>query len=208
MRKIPTLFVRDFSKRPYLVTPEVTPGCEWVLAGEGAATRKMDGACCAVIDGVFYKRYDAKRGKTPPDSFVPAQDPDETTGHWPGWVPIGDSPDDQWFRSAMHNTTGGVRLGDGTYEAVGPHFQGNPEGLDKDYLIRHGALMAFDAPRSFDALRQYLSAFDIEGVVWHHEDGRMAKIKTVDFGLRRAPRHAYTPSLHEQQTGYPEPQPE
>ncbi len=38
--KIPTLFVRDLEDRAH-VTDEVTPGCEWVLAGEGVAYRSM-----------------------------------------------------------------------------------------------------------------------------------------------------------------------
>lgn len=40
MKKIPTLFVRDFDNRPAHVLPEVTPGCDWVLAGEGQVTRR------------------------------------------------------------------------------------------------------------------------------------------------------------------------
>lgn len=44
MRKIPTLFVREFlPNHKILITDQVTPGCEWVLAGEGVATRKLDG---------------------------------------------------------------------------------------------------------------------------------------------------------------------
>ena len=42
MQKIPTVFQRDPSN-PKHVLPEVTPGCEWVLAGEGVPTRKYDG---------------------------------------------------------------------------------------------------------------------------------------------------------------------
>lgn len=41
MKKIPTVFVRDPDDRKH-VLPQVTPGCEWVLAGEGRATRKFD----------------------------------------------------------------------------------------------------------------------------------------------------------------------
>ena len=36
-----------------------------------------------------------------------------------------------------------------------------------------------------DALREYLRCRDIEGIVWHHPDGRMVKIKGKDFGFRR-----------------------
>lgn len=34
-------------------------------------------------------------------------------------------------------------------------------------------------------LRSYLANKDIEGIVWHHPDGRMVKIKGKDFGLKR-----------------------
>lgn len=40
-------------------------------------------------------------------------------------------------------------------------------------------------PRDFDGLRAWLDGKDIEGIVFHHPDGRMAKIKLRDFGLRR-----------------------
>jgi hypothetical protein len=30
-----------------------------------------------------------------------------------------------------------------------------------------------------------LAGKDIEGIVWHHSDGRMAKIKLRDFGHKR-----------------------
>ena len=43
------------------IIDEIMPGMEWVLAGKGLATVKIDGTCCAVLDGKFYKRYDAKK---------------------------------------------------------------------------------------------------------------------------------------------------
>ena len=50
MKKIPTLFEREFfDDHTALAKPIVTPGMEWVLAGEGIATIKYDGACCAII---------------------------------------------------------------------------------------------------------------------------------------------------------------
>lgn len=46
-----------------LVRNEVTPGCEWVLAGEGIPTRKFDGSACMIENQQMFKRYDAKNGK-------------------------------------------------------------------------------------------------------------------------------------------------
>ena len=68
MKKIPTLFERVFDEKGAMIsiTDKVTPGFEWVLKGEGVATVKWDGSCCAILDGKFYKRYDAKPGRNPP----------------------------------------------------------------------------------------------------------------------------------------------
>lgn len=179
MKKIISLFYRD-RQGDRLARNEVTPGAEWVIAGEGVATRKWDGTCCMVRAGVLYKRYDAKKGKTPPAGFEPAQDPDPITGHWPGWLPVDDGPSDRWHREAF----GPGEYPDGTYELCGPKVQGNPEGLPIHVLLPHGFAKE-NPPRSFDALKEYLASVDIEGIVWHHPDGRMVKVKTKDFGLTR-----------------------
>ena len=94
MKKIISLFQRNY-ETDRLVRDEVVPGAEWVLAGDGVATRKWDGTCCMVRDGRLFKRYDVKKGRTPPPDFEPAQDADATTGHWPGWVPVGEGPEEQ-----------------------------------------------------------------------------------------------------------------
>jgi hypothetical protein len=180
MRKTMSLFQRNYED-DRLVRDEVVPGAEWVLAGEGVATRKYDGTCCMVRDGRLYKRYDAKAGKTPPAGFMPAQPaPDPISGHWPGWLAVGDGPEDARHREAQ------MPQEDGSYELCGPGVQGNPEGYGQHVLVRHGAEVLADCPRSFDALRDYLATRDIEGVVWWHEDGRKVKIKAKDFGLKRA----------------------
>ena len=58
MKKIPTLFIRDYlDDHSFILTDKVTPGFEWVLYGDGVATVKMDGSCTAIIGGIYYKRY-------------------------------------------------------------------------------------------------------------------------------------------------------
>lgn len=175
MKKIISLYQRNYDG-DRLVRDELVPGAEWVAAGEGVATRKFDGTCCMVRGGKLFKRYDAKAGKVPPAGFEPAQEPDAATGHRPGWLPVGDGQDDRWHREAMKPD-----LPDGTYELVGPKVQGNPEGFDVHTLVRHGAELLFDVPRTFAELKKYLRAVPIEGIVWHHPDGRMVKIKRKDF---------------------------
>lgn len=182
MQKIISLFQRNYDG-DRLVRDEVVPGAEWVLAGEGLATRKWDGTCCLVRDGKLFKRYDAKRGKNPPSGFEPAQDPDPVTGHWPGWVPVTSAPDDRYHREAFDNRP--PDTADGTYELIGPKIQGNPENQSAHTLVLHGSVHLPDAPREFNALKLYFANHDIEGIVWHHPDGRMVKIKAKDFGIKR-----------------------
>lgn len=189
MKKIISLFQRNYDG-DRLVRDEVVPGAEWVLAGEGVATRKFDGTCCMIRGGVLFKRYDAKRGKVPPEGFEPAQEPDPVTGHHPGWLPVGDGPDDRWHREAFDNCDD---TQEGTFELCGPKVQGNPERLSSHMLVRHGDWWLADAPRDFARLRTYLGTAAIEGIVWHHPDGRMVKIKAKDFGVRRGAPSKVTP---------------
>ena len=99
MKKTLNLFKRNYGG-DRLVFDEIVTGAEWVAAGEGVATRKHDGTCCMVREGRLYKRHDVKRGRHPPEGFEPAQEADEVTGHWPGWVPVGAGPEDEWHREA------------------------------------------------------------------------------------------------------------
>lgn len=180
MQKIQSLFQRNYDG-DRLVRDEVVPGSEWVINGEGYPTKKYDGTCCKIEDGKLYKRYDAKHGKTPPDGFIPAQDPDPVSGHWPGWLLVGDGPEDKYYREAFENAT---NPSDGTYELCGPKINGNKEGYNKHYLIKHGEMLISSAPVTFKELKAWFAKEDIEGIVWHHPDGRMVKIKKKDFGYK------------------------
>ena len=188
MKKIPTLFEREYADHKVAgIKPVLTsPGLQWVLDGEGTATEKIDGTCCAIINGMFYKRYDAKKGKKPPEGAIPCCDPDPITGHWPHWVLVlEEDPGSRWHLEALHNTIADVGVPeDGTYEAVGPHFKGNPHHLEKDILFRHGVTMLPDVPRTFDGLRDYLEQHKIEGIVFWKDGEPKCKIKRSDFGFK------------------------
>jgi len=160
---------------------------EWVLIGEGIATVKFDGSCCMIQDGELYKRHDVKKGRKAPEGFIPAQEPDTVTGHWPGWVKCDrNNKSDKWFWAAFDNTTDKP---DGTYEAIGPHFQGNAERREQDILVRHGSVVLDDVPRDFDGLKMYLGGKYIEGIVFHRGNGDVAKVKRTDFGFGWNGRH-------------------
>lgn len=180
MKKTPTIFKRN-TKDMSAVLPERHEDCDWVFNGEGVATRKYDGTCCLIKEGKLFKRREIKKGKKAPDDFVLA-DHDEITGKTVGWVPVNlESKEDQWHAEAF---AGG--LSDGTYELLGPKIQGNPEGYEKHTLLKHSEAETYlNAPREYEALASWLKDKNIEGVVYHHPDGRMAKIKKRDFGQNR-----------------------
>lgn len=188
MRKIPTVFERDWDGDRRYVLPAVVPGCEWVAEGEGVPTRKFDGTCFMLDEqGDWWARREVKEGKSAPAGFV-ALETDPETGKTVGWEPAERSAFARWHAEATGVTRGGgggMYRNAGTYELVGPKVNGNPEGYGTHLLIYHdGADRLPDAPRDFDGLAAWLHAHPFEGIVWHHPDGRMAKIKKRDF---RAP---------------------
>jgi hypothetical protein len=181
MNKIPTLFVRDPETGLRHVSREPHPGCGWVFDGEGVATRKYDGTCCMFDGERWWSRREVKPGKSVPPGFV-VSETDPTTGKTVGWEPVAQSSFAKHHAAAVayQDTTvsGWPR---GTYELVGPKVNGNPERTAQHQLWAHDAAEHVDAPRDFDGLRAWLAGFEGEGVVWHHPDGRMAKIKRKDF---------------------------
>lgn len=202
MRKTPSLFKRDYDGTREIYD-ELVEQSAWVQRGEGEATLKIDGTCCMIEGGELFKRYDRKltkqalrrkkRGHTGPwgeSDFKPAprgwrgchEQPDTRSGHWPGWVPVTDGPEDRWHREALARLDA-THTEDGTYELIGPKIQGNPYDLSAHELVRHGATKLDDVPTDFDGLRAWLEANNVEGIVWWHPDGRKAKIKRRDFGL-------------------------
>ena len=184
MRKIPSIFKRDFSNTERHAINEITEGFEWFLRGEGVVTEKVDGAACAIINGVFYRRYDVNviKERRPPVAGFPCQpEPDPVTGHWPWWVPmIRGAASDKWYWKALKNTPWVGE--DGTYEAVGPHFQRNPYGLDADFLEKHGRIKIHDFPRTFREIDAWLAQHEVEGVVVWRNGEPVGKIKRKDFG--------------------------
>lgn len=189
MKKIPTIFVRDPEHRQN-VLPEPDSHCSWVLSGEGVATRKYDGTCCMLNANGYWKRREVNAGQDDPDGFILAAH-DDVTGKRVGWVKVDPGvPENRYHMEGYYGLVASSEIFplDGTYELCGPKVQGNPEKLLCHTLISHDkAEKLGDVPRTYDGLRGYLEAKDIEGIVFHHPDGRMAKIKKRDFGFKRTP---------------------
>ncbi len=184
MQKIETIFDRGENFR---VTPKVRAGTEWVFAGEGIATEKIDGTNVriTVASGKVCK-VEKRRNPTREEKAL---------GQEPGYIDAHrEDPQDKHIFRAVDNTIVST-WSDGAYscEAIGTKIQGNPLGLlaPTCYAFTRSASVVIvpDAPRTYEGLREFFKTFDsiyspghkAEGIVFHHPDGRMAKIKARDF---------------------------
>ena len=186
MEKIPTLFVRD---ERFKVTDQVRPECAWVLDGEGTATEKLDGVNVRLtIRSGDLVRVEKRRN--------PSKE-QKAKGIVDGWYvdTVADAPEDRWILEAAAATdTTSWPDGEHPCEALGPKFQGNPLGLDHHVCVpfNREAPVYADIPRDFGGLAGRLAELEsrlvpghlAEGVVFHHPDGRRAKIKRRDFARR------------------------
>jgi hypothetical protein len=180
VKKIPTVFLRDPDDRKRTLD-SVHPDCAWVLAGEGTPTRKYDGTCVFLDEaGVWWARREVRPGRQRPPGYQAVMT-DDVTGKTVGWEPIGKSPYAAYFKEAVAD---GIARASGTYELIGPRINGNPEQVARHELVRHADAEVFDVPRDFAGLRAWLLAHpQYEGIVFHHPDGRRAKLKHRDFAL-------------------------
>jgi hypothetical protein len=175
VRKIPTLFVRDHATRQLTDTLTIEPQDDWY------ATGKWDGTAILHDTGGWFARREVKAGKAAPDGWIQVTY-DETTGKRVGWEPITDDPQFKWHRQAIQGCEGPF----GTYEAIGPHFQGNPHQLNFDQLRPHGQdeLACFaDLTVKSQIEWALITLPEFEGIVWWDDHGPVAKLKRHDFGL-------------------------
>lgn len=185
MKKIPSLYTRNPDDMRYVLR-DVHPRCQWVIDGEGTATVKWDGTCVLLDEkGGWWARHQVRPGKKVPDIYIPLET-DPVTGKTQGWIPADQSNYVKWLAEALSGTINRAELPPGTYELIGPKIGSNPHGLTQHWLRAHGVMRLKDVPTGYDELADYLHAVNdrgdyLEGVVWHHPDGRMAKIKTRDF---------------------------
>jgi hypothetical protein len=183
MEKIPTIFERGDG---FKVMNQPRKGCEWVFAGEGRATEKIDGTNVRItVRSGQVVRVEKRRN---PNKIQKQQ------GIIDGWYVDADEfgKEDKWiFESVRGTDVSGWPDGEHSAEAVGPHVQGNPLGLPKDICVPFNLeIPAYDdVPRTYEGLKAFLANLDskfspghlAEGIVFHHPDGRRAKIKRKDF---------------------------
>jgi len=177
MKKIPTIFQRN---EDYLVTNNINPICAWVFEGQGKAYRKWQGMAAMIRGQKYYRRSIIKKNQKIPSTFI-LLDYDNRTGKSFGWLPVNiNNQSDIYYNEAYD-----PNLPSGTYELIGPNVIGNKEKFYHNILMSHKAERIHNLNRTYDSLKDYIAKTKIEGIVFHHDDGRMAKIKNKDFGLTR-----------------------
>lgn len=189
MKKIPTMFERVFDGHKIVaVTHHFTNDlCEKALEF-GTPTIKYDGSPIFCGKLGIWKRIDLGKAKNFPYDkpvILCEKKPDEVTGHWPAWILLDrSSPADKWFLEAYKEYWKQLPVKAGTYEAIGPHFQGNPYKLPADTLVKHGDHIADDLKeRSFAGVKHWLETHGHEGLVFWLSGKPVCKIKRTDFGL-------------------------
>jgi hypothetical protein len=187
MEKIPTLFERD---EHFRVVDRPRAECAWVFNGEGTATEKLDGTNVRLtVRSGHLVRVEKRRNP----SKVQKQQ-----GIVDGWYVDTDeyAAEDKWILAAAQGTDVSTWPdGEHACEALGPRIQGNPLGLERALCVPFNLeIPAYDdVPRSYGEIRAYLEKLEsryapghlAEGIVFHHADGRRAKIKRKDFAHGR-----------------------
>ena len=183
MEKIPTLFKRDAH---FNVTEEITEGCEWVMSGDGTATEKLDGTNIRLTTrkGTIV-RVEKRRNPSKAQKQLGIID---------GWYvdASADAKEDRWIFEAIANTnTSAWQDNEHPCEAIGPKIQGNPLGLAEHICVPFNIEIPVykEVPRHFESIRDFVTNLEskyspenaAEGIVFHHPDGRRAKIKAKDF---------------------------
>jgi hypothetical protein len=183
MEKIPTLFERD---EHFHVVDKPRQECAWVFGGEGLATEKLDGTNVRLtVRSGQLVRVEKRRNPSKVQKQQGIKD---------GWYVDTDefSKEDRWILDAAGNTDVSTWPdGEHACEALGPSIQGNPLGLPDHRCIPFNLEVPRydDTPRTYADLQRYLAELEskfapghlAEGIVFHHPDGRRAKIKRKDF---------------------------
>ena len=186
MEKIPTIFERG---EGFKVVDKPRESCAWVFSGEGMPTEKLDGTNIRLtIRAGQVVRVEKRRNPTR------AQKQQGIVDGWYIDAPVED-PTNRWIYEAVGGTdVSAWPDGEHSCEALGPKIQGNALGLASHICVPfnlEGEVPIFkQVPRTFEGLRGYLSEREslfvpghmAEGIVFHHPDGRRAKIKRKDFG--------------------------
>ena len=192
MKKIPCLF--NIDHEAHVALNSINPKAAFLLEHpEATATIKRDGTATLLTeDGNWYARRSVKAGKNAPAGFIHAET-DPNTGTTFGWEPMETSPMAKFHRRALENIDFTPTPGT-TLELCGAKINGNPEGLNVDWLFPHGG----ETPEGFPAMAEIAAHADdpmgfllpwfsefrdagIEGVVWWLDGAPAVKARVKDL---------------------------
>lgn len=186
MPKLKSLFIRKEINGRFIVTNEIDEDCKWVFEDESVlAVEKLDGTNVSII---------IENGKITRIFNRTSEVPFFNTGK-------------RHLIEAVQNAyeRGYCNFTDGQYfgEVIGPKVQGNPYKLDYHIWLPFDTVVkknfAYKSwgkyPKTFEAISEwfkdlmplyYMSLHKgeqgfVEGIVFHHLDGRMAKLRRDMF---------------------------
>ncbi len=192
MIKIPRLFIHDKS----YATDKISPVSRWVLTEESIPYRKWDGIATKLYKDQWYirsiRRRDGIDDKDIHTIFYPV---DLLQDYVYGWLKTDYSPYLPYLTEALATEPYSDRLfgtengwEQGTYELMGPNILGNPEKLERHWLMPHhrspqlSEVSMLGKDISYDSLLTIFSTYDCEGCVWYERNGyRKTKLRRRDF---------------------------
>jgi hypothetical protein len=198
MPKLLSVFKREYINGAYVVTPEIDPDCAWVFTDPSVlAVEKLDGTNVSAVmnNGTLVGLYN----RTTPIEF--------STLHT-----------NQYIEGIRHCPNLGHALANNGHhfgELMGPKIQKNFLKLEENvwfpfsYLREKFAYKSFHKyPKTFENISSWFQndLFSLvyqkyhgekiqpEGIVFHHPDGRMAKLRRDMFDWYTGHRHGgYAP---------------
>lgn len=191
--KLESPFIRKEINGDYIVTPEINPNCQWVFDDENIICQeKLDGTNTSII---------IENGK-----LVRVFNRENDIDIWsdnPVILAVRES-----YKRGYCNFTDGQYFG----EAIGERIQGNPYKITGNiwlpfdtYFVKHLTYKSWGKyPKDFNTISKwmkddlmplfYMSKHKgetgfVEGIVFHHPDGRMAKLRRDMFDWYDGKRH-------------------
>lgn len=186
MKKIKTIFERDWDGNREIIPEYVENGVFVHKLETATATEKLDGTNIRVtVRNNTVVRVEKRRNPNKIQKQSGIKEP------W--YTDASDSSEDKWIMDAVKNTDfNEIPDGEWSGEAIGKNIQGNPLNLENNRVVfftLNQAPIFRNVPNSFCDLARWIKVqkskignnCGIEGIVWHLKDGRMYKIKTKDF---------------------------
>lgn len=206
--KVKSPFIRkDNEAGHYVVTPEIEPGYEWVFTEPAVrAVDKLHGTnICVHIEGGYVTAVDNRANRIIRDARLNAY-PDKREAQF--FAGLFGAMEKEWLKF----------LGDGAHygELIGPNINSNLHRVDRYYFVPFKYLyekchwhswVQNKYPKTFESISEWFknlpSLFSqqmhknyasmelplAEGLVFHHPDGRMAKLRRDMFDWYTGTRH-------------------